>query len=161
MKIINIKNRKETIRELEKMKYKIYLYNEIQIQNLHLKKLNNLAKANLFSKNSLFVAPSTLWAAMQKSGSNNSHNFHNMTPEDVYDAISSITNPKAIYVSLRISNRFIIVTTTLFKKKTNIIIVIEKDASASWNRKAFINKLVTIYPKDKISTQNNELFYKK
>ncbi|MCQ2796419.1 MAG: hypothetical protein MJ213_03840 [Bacilli bacterium] len=161
MKIINIRKEKSSLKELERLRLKKYFYNEIRIDNIHLLLVNRFLKNKIFSKDSIYVAPSTLWASMKKScGRDESHNFHNLSPRTIYDSLCTIKSPEAIYKSKRYINRFIIVTPITYNKE-HIIVIVEIGARLVNDINANINKLVTIYPKDKISLNNNELLYQK
>ncbi|MCQ2793782.1 MAG: hypothetical protein MJ207_00195 [Bacilli bacterium] len=161
MKLINIKKEKDALKELSKLKRREYVYSEIRIDNIHLKHLNLLVKDYIFTKNAIYVRPSTLWATMKSGGRNNSHNFHALSIEEAFKTLNAIDHPKEIYESLKRSKRYIIVTDVLFKNKINIIVIIEKDVALINKIDANINKIITIYPKDKISLLNNKLLYKR
>lgn len=98
---------------------------------------------------------------MKKScGRDESHNFHNLSPRIIYDSLCAIKSPEAIYKSRGYINRFIIVTPITYNKE-HIIVIVEIGARLVNDINANINKLVTIYPKDKVSLNNNELLYQK
>lgn len=160
MKIINIKKERSTLQEFERLRLKKYFYNEIRIDNVHLLLVNRFSKREIFSKDSMYVAPSTLWASMKSSGCDKSHNFHNLSPQIIYDSLRAIKCPVAIYKSKKYLNRFIIVTPIKYNQE-HIIVIVEVGARLVNDINANINKLVTIYPKDKVSELNNELIYKK
>lgn len=161
MYTFNIKQKKSCLDELQRLKRKEYAYHEIRIQNLHIKNMDFLIGRKIFGKNELYVNPRTLWADMQKGNGERPHHFHNLDIYDIYNALNNLRNPNAIYKSNFFTNRYVVATDALFQNKIPIIVIIEVGAPLVNRSDANINKIITIYPKDKISTKNNTLIYKR
>jgi len=146
-KIVNIKNKK-AISEITNFKNKKYSLVDIKFENVHLKELNTLVSFDLFDKNDLYINSVTLWELMQPEGNSGSHNYHDLTPEDIYEALNSIVDP---YCILRVKNeRYAIVPVFISSFNEPLMIVIEKGAELINRQNANINKIVTIYPKSDI-----------
>lgn len=95
-KIINIKNKK-SISDIQKFKAKKYSLVDIRFENVHLKDFNRFVSFDLFDKNDLYINSTTLWELMQPTGSAGSHNYHNLTPEDIYNALNAIKDPYCVF----------------------------------------------------------------
>ncbi len=142
--VINIKSKK-AIKEIERFKHKKYVLHDIRIKNVELKVLNSLLTFQLFYKNDLFINSGTLWELMQPLGKTGSHNYHNLTPTDIYNFLSNIKYPCAIYKEKY--NRIVIASSQLYSSNERLIIIIEGSAGLITNKDANIYKIVTIYPK--------------
>ena len=143
-KIINIKSKK-AIKELERFKRKKYSMTDIRFDNVHLKKINNLLRIDIFSKNDLYINSSTLWELMQPVGDSGSHNYHGLSAEDILESINMLMKPYCIIKAK--NNRFIFVPIFISSFSAPLMIVVEVGASLINNKTAGINKIVTIYPK--------------
>ena len=162
-KIINIGNKKQACKDLEKFKNKRYESLEIEFTNVHLLKLNKVLGFKLFSKDSLYVHSSTLWDIMQPIGSIYKNHSHGLEPELIVESIRSLSNTFFVYESY--SNRYTILVLSS-EKYQSIAVVIELNASLKNNRNANINKLVTIFPKDNLQKKiphipKEKIVYKK
>ena len=146
-RIINIRNIK-AIKEIEKYKTKRYSETDIKITNVHLKRLNELMNKELFKKNDLYIGSGTLHEIMQPLGNKGSHNYHNLTPEDVFYALGALEHPKIVYKDK--NRRYAIVPVYISSVNELLIVIIEVGAGLTINRNAKINKIVTIFPKSKV-----------
>ena len=117
-KTINIRNTK-SINDIEMYKNKKYSSIDIEITNVHLRKLNEIIGFDLFKKNNLFIDSDTLYEIMQPIGGKGSHNYHNLTPEDVFYALRYLDNPKYVYKDK--TNRFAIVPIYISSAKELLI----------------------------------------
>ena len=162
-KIINIKTNK-AIKEIRNFRDKKYSLVDIKIKNVHLRELNKLMSFELFDKNDLYINSVTLWELMQPIGNSGSHNYHELSPEDICSALNSITTPKCIF---RVKNkRYAIVPVLISSYDEPLMIVIEKDAGLINNQNAKINKIVTMYPRNDLDKylegiEDKEIMYKK
>lgn len=147
-KTINIKEKDKAIQELEILKNKHYYNVDIHFTNVQLRRLNEIVKPVLFSKNDLFMNSSALWEVMQPIGESDSHNHHGLTSEDIIESLVCLTNPYAIFKTKQ--DRIAIITTTFTHFNQPLMIVIELNAALANNYSANINKIVTMYPKDDI-----------
>ena len=148
-RIINIKNYKKATQELERMQNKNYGQSEIKIINLHLRLLNNYIGHPIFLKNDAFVNAETLWAIMQEvKGSNKQHHYHSLPSLLIWKALVSLKNPYCILKTKQ--NRYTILS-SFEDNGIRLLTIIEVNAPLKEDKKAKINKIVTIYPKDRIN----------
>ena len=144
-KIINIKNKKEAIKSLTLYKEKQYVLTDIRFINVHLREINKLLESDIFDKNDLFINTISLWELMQPIGDKGGHNYHDLSPEDIVDALSSITEPYCI-LKTEIS-QYAILSTTISHFGEPLMVIIEVGAGLDRNINANINKLITMFPK--------------
>ena len=151
---INLGNKKEALSALSKFKNKDYSPTDIELFNVHMKKLNSVLGFTLFYKNSLYLTSKLLWEAMQPVGNSGTHNYHGLEVEEIYNSLISISKATKVYKTH--DDRYLIVTDVVAKCGDPIIAVIKVGSSLADIRDANINKLVTIYPK-----RNLELYLKR
>ena len=162
-KVINIKNKK-SINEIQVFKEKNFAPIDIKFENVHLRQLNKLLSFDLFDKNDLFINSVTLYELMQPIGNSGSHNFHELTPEDIYYALNNVLDPECI---IKVKNeRYAIIPTYISSFDEPLMIVIEIKTGLIENKNANINKIVTIYPKSNLDDyleklDEKEILYKK
>ena len=151
-KIINIGEKNKTITQLMSLKEKDHGNVDIKISNLHLIKLNTLAKQTLFTKNDAYISAHTLYCAMNNEDNSNNkgtHNYHDLTIDDIYEGLKSISNPSMIFSSDQ--NRYLIVSLFISSFGVPLLVVIEVHADLVKDKTANINKIVTIYPKGDVN----------
>ena len=146
--IINLGNKTFALLVLEELKENDYVPFDVEITNSNIKELNELTGKKLFSKSSLYINSKTLYDIMQPEGKSDNHNFHGLTPEDVYMSMVSIKDPKCVFITKY--ERYAIVSIELSHFDYPLMVVIEKGAGFLLNVNANINKIITIYPKDHI-----------
>ena len=142
---INITNREKAIENLKDYKEKKYVLADVRFTNVHLLEINHLLFKDIFYKNDLFINTISLWELMQPLGDKGGHNYHDLSPEDIVDALSSITEPYCI-LKTEIS-QYAILSTTISHFGEPLMIIIEVGAGLDKNINANINKLVTMFPK--------------
>ena len=143
-KNINIQNKKEAIESLEELRKRKYVLSDVKFENVHLIKLNKCARRNMFSKNDLYANTVSLWELMQPQGNKGSHNYHELTPEDIVNALANITEPYCI-LKTEVS-QYAILGTTISHFGEPLFVIIEINSGLVSNKKAKINKLVTMFP---------------
>ena len=151
-KIINIGYHDEAIKRLGQAKEKDYGNIDIKITNLHLIKLNTLANQTLFTKNDAYISAHTLYCVMNDDNDDTykaTHNYHNLTVDDIYEGLKSICNPNMIFSSDQ--NRYLIVSLFISSFGVPLLVVIEVHADLINKKAANINKIVTIYPKGDVN----------
>ena len=153
-KIINIKS-EEALKQLDHLKEKKYQTYDIKLNNVGLRKINELIGWTLFYKNDLFVNSDTLWLLMQKEGQSKSHNHHGLLPKDILDALNNIIRPYCVFKSK--NNRISIVLSCLSHYGEPLMAIIEIGTGLIKNEKANINKLITMYPKSDIDKLINTI----
>ena len=164
IKIINISNREKAIKQLEVFKQKRYENYDIKFENVGLREINELLDLKLFTKNDLYIYASTLFDLMSETKHSSSHNCHNLTPEDILDALVNIRKPLAIILVK--FGRLSIVTRIASHFGIPLLFIIELNSGLFVNPIAKINKIVTIYPKDDIDKylshfDKKEIIYRK
>ena len=163
-KSINIKNHSQSLKVLEKFKNKNYGGIDIKIENLYLKKLNDLTRKKIFNKNDAYISAETLWSIMQEEPGEDIHHHHGLKENDILNGLRSITDPHLIIQAE--FNRYLIVSLFISSFGLPLMIVVEINAVLRKDSKANVNKIVTIYPKDDIQglmakTPKSQLLYKK
>ena len=162
--VINIKSNKAS-KEVEHFKHNVYPCLDIKFENVHLKRINELARKKIFLKNDVYITASTLHELMQEVGTKGTHNYHGLSSKDIIDALNNLSIPNYVFKSH--SGRYVVIPSVLSSFDLPLLIVIEKDASLTADPFAKINKIVTIYPKDKLETyikkmtNENIIFIKK
>ena len=147
---INIKNKREAIKQLNRYKCKHILQESIRFSNTSLKKLNNLVGYGIFMKNDLFADSDTLFDLMQPLGGRGIHNYHDLSPALIIDILNSIIEPYCIFKEG--VSRYAIVTTKSNINNETIMVVIAVKSATARDMFASVNKLVTMFPKKKISS---------
>lgn len=142
--VINIKSKK-AIKEIALFRAKNYALHDIRIKNIELKRINDYLNFRLFYKNDLFINSATLWELMQPLGKSGSHNYHNLTPTDIYYFLLNINSPSLVYRER--FNRIVVASDQPYSSNERLIMIIEVNASLIVNKNANIYKIVTIYPK--------------
>ena len=145
MKTINVKNRKNAVADLKQIKSKKYVLADIKFENVHLRDINALLERNIFSKNDFYANTISLWELMQPQGKRGVHNHHDLTPEDIIDTLASITEPYCI-LKTEIS-QYAIMSTSKSHFGEPLFVIIEINSGLVEDKKANINKLVTMFPK--------------
>ncbi len=162
-KIINIRSKK-SIDDIAEFKDNDFAPCDIKFTNVHLKDLNKILKKDLFSKNDLYVNSTTLHDLMQSKGKSDSHNYHDLMPEDIFKAINSLLDPECIILVKK--ERYAVIPTYVSSLNEPLMVIIELNSGLIINKKANINKIVTIYPKSNLEKyleklDEKEILYKK
>ena len=147
MKTINVGVLSRAIESIESLGQKRMDSADIRFQNVHLRRINELANRVLFAKNDLYVDASGLWDLMQsdKDEKGVRHHHHGLSSSSIARALSCLHDPELVAFDAR-SFRYLVVT--LSDKGKALLAIIETNAPLRGNRNARINKLVTIYEKD-------------
>ena len=148
-KTINVGNKKNAIKILNQFKDNNYVEFDIRITNTHITRVNDLIPgASIFQKDDVYIDSHTLWEIMQDLGGKGQHNYHGLTPDDVFMALTSLKEPEYLFVAK--DSRFAVITSRSCHFGIQLMIVIEIGAATKKDAEANINKIVTIYPKDGI-----------
>lgn len=160
-KVINIKSKK-AINEIKQFQNKKYSRLDIRFENVHLREINKLLPFSLFEKNDLFINSDTLWELMQPIGKTGTHNYHGLTPDDIFNALNSLEEPYCIF---KVKNeRYAVIPVYISSHNEYLMVVIETSCGLITNANANINKIVTIYPKSNINKhltkiKNDDILY--
>lgn len=121
---------------------------DIRITNSHITNLNNVIGRKVFKKDALYVSSETLWEIMQPlEVEGKHHHTHELSPEEIYNALSTLKDSKEISVSY--DNRFVIVTLATIYDGANLVIIVAPDSPLINDANANIIKIITIYPDKK------------
>ena len=96
IKVINVKS-VDALKQITEYKNKQFVMHDVRLENVHLRKINELVRSNLFTKNDLFVNSVGLWELMQPKGQKGGHNYHDLSPKEVLDALNNIVSPYCIF----------------------------------------------------------------
>ena len=146
-KIINLGNQESAVKTITDIKENNYVPFDVRITNSHITNLNSVLKKRVFKKDALYVDSETLWEIMQPIGSKGKHNFHGLTPENVFDALITIKQSTEIEVSY--DNRYLIVTLATVFDDINLVVIVTPSGNLRNNSKTIVNRIITIYPKKK------------
>ena len=141
--IINLGNKKTAVSTLALFSLK-KMDVEIKITNTHIAEINKILKQKVFKKDALFVNSETLWEIMQPTGKKGKHNYHGLSPEKVYEALSTIRFSKDVIVSY--DERYLILTLATIFSDVNIAIIVTPKGSSKIKHNQMINRIITIYP---------------
>ena len=146
--IINLGEKESSITTLEQLGHNEYVPFDVQITNSHITDLNKLVGRKLFKNSLLYISFQTLHDLMQPVGGKKQHNYHGLTPEDVYIALTSIKDPQCVFVVKE--ERYALLSIELSHFDLPLMMVIETDSNLIENKTASISKVVTIYPRGDI-----------
>ena len=142
---INLGNQESALAILNQIKENDYVPFDVKITNSHITSLNGLSGQKIFRKDTLYINSRTLWEIMQELGGAGSHNYHGLTPNDIFIGLRSLNKPSAV---IRVkNNRYAIISVELSHFNEPLMIVIETGAELRGKIHANVNKIVTIYPK--------------
>ena len=162
-KIINIKSNKD-IKEIREFKNKNFSPIDVKFTNVHLKELNKIINFELFTKNDLYINSKSLWELMQPIGNAGSHNYHELMPEDIFNALNNLLDPQCV---IKVKNeRYAVIPAYISSFNEPLMVIIELNSGLIINKNANVNKIVTIYPKSNLSDyleklDEKEILYKK
>ena len=149
-KLINIKNRREATFLLLQFKEKKYSHQTIRFSNVNLRKINSFLAYTIFVKNDLYVDSETLYELMQPKGEKGIHNYHDLSPKMLLDALNSIVEPYCVFVED--DNRYAIVTTKIIDERDPMMAIVAVGSRTNEDINANVNKLVTMFPKKNIDS---------
>lgn len=154
IKVINVKSA-NALEKITEYKNKQFVMHDVRLENVHLRKINELVRSNLFTKNDLFVNSVGLWELMQPKGQKGGHNYHDLSPKEVLDALNNIVSPYCIFKTKQ--GRLSIILSCVCHEGKPLMAIVEINADLIDKKNAKINKLVSLYPKDDIDEFVNKL----
>ena len=146
-KIVNVGNQDSAIKVLTEIKENNYVPFDVRITNSHITDLNSILGKKVFRKDALYVGSDTLCEIMQPIGNKGEHNYHGLTPQNIFDALATMKLSKEIDVSY--DNRYLIVTLATVFDDINLVIIVTPKGYLKTNPKAVVNRIITIYPNNK------------
>lgn len=141
---INLGKEKSAIKNLEQIKNEKKRVQDVRIINSHITRLNKVIGKKVFKKDALYISSETLWEIMQPLGGKGKHNYHNLSPIDVYNALRTIKDSTEISVSY--DNRYVIVTLATIFDEANLVVIVSPNSFINDYPNVEITKIVTIYP---------------
>lgn len=146
---INLGNEKSALEILNSLKIKRSNTIDIRIRNSYITQLNKVIGRKVFKNDSLYISSDTLWEIMQPLGRRGSHNYHNLTPQEVYNALRSIKDSDDVSISY--DGRYVIVTLAETSDGASIVVIVSPNSQLKDDYEANIIKIVTIYPRKRKS----------
>ena len=147
-KSLNLGNKNYALQSLREIKERKVNDYDVRITNSHITDLNAVIGKKIFKKDALYVGSETLYEIMEpleKEGKH--HHTHGLSPEDIFNALSSIKNSNDVSVSY--DNRYVIVTLAIVSDGANLVVIVDPDCPITNGSKTKIIKIITIYPKNK------------
>lgn len=154
IKVINVKS-VDALKQISEYKNNKYVMHDVRFENVHMKRINALINYDLFSKNDLFINSVGLWELMQSKGGKGGHNYHDLSPKEVLDALNNIVSPYCIFKTKQ--DRLSIILSCVCHEGKPLMAIVEINADLIDKKNAKINKLVSLYPKDDIDEIVNKL----
>ena len=84
---------------------------------------------------------------MQPIGNKGKHNYHGLTPQNIFDALA--TMKQSTEIELSYGNRYLIVTLATVFNDINLVVIITPEGYLKNEKKTIVNRIITIYPKNK------------
>ena len=84
---------------------------------------------------------------MQPLGEKGSHHYHNLTPEIVYEALSTMRYSES--VTLSYDNRYVIITLATIADGINIATIVSPSGKTKELGDRNVIRIITMYPHDK------------
>ena len=145
--ILNVGDKESCLKTLIQFKENKYVPFYVRITNSNIKELNNVIGRNVFKKDAVYISTLTLWEIMQPTGKKGSHNYHGLTPEDVYNALSRIQYSQNVYSSF--DDRYVVITDVFVSEEVKLIVIVSSDTTVIAQELNNIISIITIYPSDK------------
>lgn len=148
MKVINLGMPIRAEEEIKSLGTKRLENTDVRFQNVHLKQINDLTGRKVFTKNDLFMDAGGLWDILSKEklALGRHHHCHNLSPKSVVAALLALQHPELVVAQIG-TRRYVVVSLSVEGKA--VLAVIEVNAPLRNDRNANINKLVTLYAKEK------------
>ena len=147
IKYLNLGNEKLTIDSLTALKENKVNNYDIRITNSHITNLNSVLKKRVFKKETLYISSEALWEIMQPIGNKGKHNYHGLTPQNIFDAL--VTMKQSTEIDISYDNRYLIVTLATVFDDINLVVIVTPTGNLKNNTKMIVNRIITIYPKKK------------
>lgn len=147
LNFIKVGKEKSAIKNLEQIKNDKKRIQDIRIINNHITRLNKVIGKKVFKKDALYISSETLWEIMQPLGWKGKHNYHNLTPIDIYNALRTLKDSKDISVSY--DNRYVIVTLATIYDDASLVVIVSPNCLLNIYPGTEVTKVITIYPMKK------------
>ena len=144
VKAINVGNEKSAIESLTLLKENKYEDLEIRLHNTHITDLNKVLGKNVFKNGAVYASGIMFWEIMQPLGEKGKHHYHNLTPENVYKALSTMRYSEN--VSLSYDNRYVIITLATIEDGISIAVIVTPEGHTKKLIRRNVVRIITIYP---------------
>ena len=145
-KIINVGHKESALALLQLIKENDYVPFDIRITNSHITELNKVIGKTVFRKDALYISSKTLWEIMQPLGGMGRHHYHNLCPEDIYNAFATLKDSHDVIPSY--DGRYLIITLATYNN-VPLAIVVDPNGTLNGRNGLAIIKVITIYPHNK------------
>lgn len=98
----------------------------------------------VFKKDALYINSESLWKIIQPVGGKGRHHYHVLSPENVFETLSTIRFSKDVTVSY--DDRYLILTLATIFDEINIAVVVTPKGYSMDSKIKNINRIITIYP---------------
>ncbi len=146
-KVLNLGNKEYALKLLGKIKNNNYVPFDLRVTNAHLPALNKIIGRNIFRKDVLYVNTQTLWEIMQPIGGRGKHHYHQLSPQEILDALKDIKNSKDVNESY--DGRYLIITLVMHQNDAPIAIILEPHGQLKENVGVDVARVITMYPYNK------------
>ena len=144
IKNINLGNKESSLKILYHLKQNKYHSLDIRLINTHIKDLNNILGKNVFKNDVVYANAIMFWEIMQPLGGKGKHHYHNLTPENVFEALSTMHHSEN--VTLSYDDRYVIVTLAKIAGGINIAAVVTPKGSSVQKLNRNVIRIITMYP---------------
>ena len=143
-KNINLGDKGSAIDILRNLKENKYESLEIRVRNSHIKDLNNVLGRKIFKNDVVYANAIMFWEIMQPVGGKGKHHYHNLSPENVYEALSTMRYSNNVTISY--DNRYVIVTLATIAGGISIAAIVTPDGHTKQLNKKNVIRIITMYP---------------
>ena len=147
IKNINLGNRESALEMLYHLKQNKYDSLDVRIRNSHIKELNTKLGRNVFKNDVVYANALMFWEIMQPLGGRGKHHYHGLSPENVYEALSTMRYSENVILSY--DNRYVIVTLATIANGISIAAIVTPEGHAKELVNRNVIKIITIYPSEK------------
>lgn len=143
-KNINLGDKGSAIDILRNLKENKYESLEIRVRNSHIKDLNNVLGRKIFKNDVVYANAIMFWEIMQPVGGKGKHHYHNLSPENVYEALSTMRYSNNVTISY--DNRYVIVTLATIAGGISIAAIVTPEGHTKQLNKKNVIRIITMYP---------------
>ena len=143
-KNINLGDKGSAIDILRNLKENKYESLEIRVRNSHIKDLNNVLGRKIFKNDVVYANAIMFWEIMQPVGGKGKHHYHNLSPENVNEALSTMRYSNNVTISY--DNRYVIVTLATIAGGISIAAIVTPEGHTKQLNKKNVIRIITMYP---------------
>ena len=143
-KNINLGDKGSAIDILRNLKENKYESLETRVRNSHIKDLNNVLGRKIFKNDVVYANAIMFWEIMQPVGGKGKHHYHNLSPENVNEALSTMRYSNNVTISY--DNRYVIVTLATIAGGISIAAIVTPEGHTKQLNKKNVIRIITMYP---------------